>query len=340
MSASHAENSTSGLQAAGITKPSFEIHNPADGILGFVVWPPEDKLRLLEMVGHASGVAPLLATCTKLWHQLWRSVGLLRECQADERRSRAMLEAQAAFDSLEIVLNQTTRLVQMPILDAIVTKGIDNIAMPEPQAWRSSVSLLDSLEVALHTSMRYVYSPDWEVRAGRMISKKGTWLKTTTKFSWEVSEPDEKIYIPQGVAMPVIQIGHVTDPEEIVRHDWTLQHLVVWLKPSIVETLKRRADTWYVYYPHFYQEDVLTITAQVDTWFKRSCQMSGEMQPFELIYVPRGVQIKLACPAEVVDEEWEKTRHGHIASHRKVTFASPPLKVRQGKYEIFVSQEQ
>eukprot|EP00435_Cladocopium_sp_Y103_P070091 s475_g34.t1 len=82
----------------------------------------------------------------------------------------------------------------------------------------------------------------------------------------------------------------------------------------------------------------LAIVPTVDTWLKRSCQMSGELQPFELIYVPRGVPIYLSKRAHLVDEDWERVRHQHVHLHRKVTLASAPVTVKQEGYDILMGQ--
>merc|ERR1711874_20181 len=99
-----------------------------------------------------------------------------------------------------------------------------------------------------------------------------------TLFSWEIPA-GEKLYLPEGIALPVMQIGRVADPLEINLHEWSTQHLRVWLKPSIVKTLEARRNVWFVYMPHFEGEGTV-IVAAVDTWLKRSTQMSGELQPF------------------------------------------------------------
>merc|ERR1712039_910092 len=128
--------------------------------------------------------------------------------------------------------------------------------------------------------------------------------------------------------MPVLQIGRITDPTELKRHEWTGQHLRVWLKPAILRTLEARCGAWFVYWPHF-EDQGLTIVAATDTWLKRSCQMSGELQHFELIYVPRGLQIRLKIAPAIVDEEWERNRHQHVHSHRKLFLAAAPVTVKQ-----------
>ncbi|CAL1138984.1 unnamed protein product [Cladocopium goreaui] len=88
------------------------------------------------------------------------------------------------------------------------------------------------------------------------------------------------------------------------------------------------------------KREVLRSDATVvdDTWLKRSCQMSGELQPSELIYVPRGVPIHLSKRVHLVDEDWERARHQHVHLHRKVTLASTPVTVKQEGYDILMGQ--
>merc|ERR1719498_983819 len=100
-----------------------------------------------------------------------------------------------------------------------------------------SLMELGNLENSLHTEMWYLYGPDWELKPGKLISRKGTWLKKSTRFSWEVSEKN-KLYVPHGVAMPMLQIGRVTDSVELQRHEWAGQHRLVWLMPAIIRTLE------------------------------------------------------------------------------------------------------
>jgi len=200
----------------------------------------------------------------------------------------------------------------------------------------------------MYSEMRYVYGPDWEVKPGKLLSKKGTWIKTNTKFSWELTE-GKKLYCPQGVVMPVLQIGKVTDPAELQRHEWVAQHVRVWMKPAIIRTLEARKNVWFIYFPHWEgrgpdnytqapQEKNVVVVALADTWLKRACQMSGELQPFELIYVPKGLSLVLSCEPADVDEEWELYRHQHVHMHRKVVLAAPPLTMKQDQYDIYVGQ--
>lgn len=237
------------------------------------------------------------------------------------------LEAQQAMFSLELALAESSQSSQ-------VSKAEEADVVGSLPTWQGAWEQLRTIEAALHTEMRYVYGPDWEVKPGKCVSKKGTWLKRTTQFSWEVKE-SQKLYIPPGIVMPVLQIGQVTDKAELKRHEWGAQHLRVWLKPPIVRTLEQRRGTWFVYWPHW-EDEGLQIVAAVDTWLKRTTQMSGELQPFELIYVPRGMALKLAREPEAVDEQWEISRHAHVHQHRKVVLGAPPLTVKQDKYDIFV----
>merc|ERR1711972_293213 len=98
-----------------------------------------------------------------------------------------------------------------------------------------------------------------------------------------------------------------------------------------VQMLEERLNQWFVYWPHWEDQGGFTIAALADTWLKRTTQMSGELQPFELIYVPRGLTVHLATGPAVVDEEWERTRHQHVHLHRKVTLAMPAMTVKMDK---------
>jgi hypothetical protein len=248
-------------------------------------------------------------------------VAQLRKTEADP--ASTVLEMQEVLTGLEKLLLDTPTIVG----------DTRDTPVPTMQACSEHLS---AMETAFHTEMRYVHGPDWEMKPGKLITKKGTWLKRTTKFSWETPMSD-KLYLPEGVALPVMQIGRVTDPDELKLHEWSSQHLRVWLKPTLVESLEARRDVWYVYIPHFDTEGSVIVT-MTDTWLKRSCQMSGELQPFELIYVPKGMLITLTCPPEPVTEEWERSRHGHVYQHRKVTLVAPPLTMRRDKFDIFVGQ--
>ena len=66
--------------------------------------------------------------------------------------------------------------------------------------------------------------------------------------------------------------------------------------------------------------------------------MSGGLQPFELLYVPKGVPLHLAQVASIVDEEWEKLRHHHVHSRRTVVLAAVPLTVKPDQCEILTGQ--
>jgi len=287
------------------------------------VWPQEDILRLLEFL-QARSLAPLVTASLALRSRFQEPVKALRKSESDS--------ACGAFEEWEL----QQALQDLESLLGVSSKVIGDAA----GGFQSAEQELQSLEVLLQTQMRYVYGPDWEVKPGKLVSKKGTWLKTTAKFSWELPEGGQhpqKLYLPMGVVVPVLQIGKVTDPVELKRHEWAGQHLRVWMKPGIVRSIEARSGFWFLYWPHF-EDKGTVIVPTVDTWLKRSTQMSGELQPFELIYVPRGLAIQLAGPAETVEEEWEKHRHQHVHHHRKVVLASPPLTMKQDQYDILVGQ--
>eukprot|EP00441_Pelagodinium_beii_P013356 CAMPEP_0197680364 /NCGR_PEP_ID=MMETSP1338-20131121/93184_1 /TAXON_ID=43686 ORGANISM="Pelagodinium beii, Strain RCC1491" /NCGR_SAMPLE_ID=MMETSP1338 /ASSEMBLY_ACC=CAM_ASM_000754 /LENGTH=284 /DNA_ID=CAMNT_0043261529 /DNA_START=52 /DNA_END=902 /DNA_ORIENTATION=- len=276
------------------------------------VWPQEDILRLLEFL-QARSLAPLVAASLSLRSRFQEPVTALRKSEADSACGAfEAWQLQEALQDLESVLVESRQVL-----------GDGSVG-----GFQSAEQELQSLEVLLQTEMRYVYGPDWEVKPGKLVSRKGTWLKKTAKFSWELAEGgaqnSQKLYLPTGVSVPVLQIGKVTDPAELKLHEWAGQHMRVWLKPGIVRSIEARYGVWFLYWPHF-EDRGTAIVPTVDTWLKRSTQMSGELQPFELIYVPRGLAIQLAGPPETVEEEWEKHRHQHVHLHRKVVLASPPL---------------
>jgi len=297
---------------------------PSSG--GLVVWPEEDMLRLLLLTSAAGGAALTMA-CTALSQQLAEPVKLLRKSEMGEEGGMQALELQQSLRSLELAMEQA---------DAHAAAGSSPASPAPPPTWQTAWEQLRSLEGSLQTEMRYVYGPDLEVKPGKLVSKKGTWLKKGTKFSWETPDA-HKLYLPTGVVVPVLQIGQVADPVERKRHEWSSQHLRVWLKPAIIRSLEARRGVWFVYWPHF-EDDGACIVATTDTWLKRSTQMSGELNPFELVYVPKGLPVRLARDPEIVDEQWEKFRHPHVHQHRKVTLASPPLTVKQDKYDVFIGQ--
>lgn len=292
------------------------------GSYGTTLWPQEDTLRLLSLL-QASSVGSILAACTALHHQLQAPAGTMRKHRADPVKCSEAVQAQQTLASLEASLSQACQFT-----------GTQPGA--SPAAWQGARQTLQSMETSMYTECRYCYGPDWDVKPGKLVSRKGTWLKVSTRFSWELTDT-QKLYVPQGVVMPVMQIGRVTDPTELQRHDWASQHVRVWMKPTIVRTLEARRGVWFVYYPHF-EDKGRVLIALADTWLKRTTVMSGELEPFELIYVPKGLPVHLATEPALVEEEWEKSRHQHVHLHRKLILASPPLTMKQDKYDIFVGQ--
>jgi hypothetical protein len=281
-----------------------------------LVWPAEDSLRFVCHC-QAASLAALLATSRDVWQQFGKST------RSTDCVEVARLKAQMSALEVAHSLGQASERL-----------GVTS----QFRSWDAAMDCIGDLERAFHTEMRYVYGPDWDVKPGKLVSRKGTWLKESTKFSWELQEP-AKMYIPHGVVMPVLQIGRIIDASELKRHEWSGQHLRVWLKLPIIRTLQARKDVWFVYWPHW-QKEGLSAVAQVDTWLKRSTQMSGEVQPFELIYVPKGLPLRLLSEPAVVDEEWERDRHPHVRQHRRFHLASAPVTVKQDKYDILVGQSE
>jgi len=292
------------------------------------VWPENDLLRLVSLL-QADGVGALASACSETRRQLQmrrlteRTPRIhVAKSPKNEKATLDALKAQVALSALESAITESG--------DKVGTSM--NFDVTEAELLRQ----LEGFETTMLTEHGYCYGPDWEVKPGKLVAKKGTWFKSNTKFSWELNE-NEKFYLPTGIVVPILQIGRVTDPKEIQRHDWVSQHMRVWVKPQIVKILEARRGTWFVYYPHF-EDHGSVLVANVDTWLKRTTQMSGELEPFEIIYVPKGLSIQLIGFAEPVEEEWEKSRHQHVHLHRKLLLAAPPVTIKQDKFEIFVGQ--
>lgn len=287
----------------------------------FLLWARSDLRRLLQLL-ETREIAPAFAVCKTAREQLRVPIVHIHGAAEHSAEQAHMLDMNLAVEALDHLVDQARQVTGASKHDSL---------------WQPAWDKLRTLEESLHLEMRYVYGLDWEMKPGKLVSKKGTWLKTNTCFSWELRDGPEKLYLPQGVVMPVMQIGKVVDEMELKRHDWAVQHLRVWMKPSIVRTLEARRHVWFIYFPHW-EGTGLAITALADTWLKRTTQMSGELQPFELIYVPKGLPVRLAQSPSPVDEEWEKYRHQHVHMHRKVTLIAPPLTVKQDQYDIYVGQ--
>lgn len=286
------------------------------------VWPPDDLFRLMGLLP-AQGVVALSAAGAGLRDQFREPAAIARDAKGDREKYLPVLEYHQAAASLDLALAEAAEADECEVRPATLEA-----------CWEQ----LRSIEVATHTEMKYVYGPDWDVKPGKLVSRKGTWLKPNTQFSWEL-QGGQKLYLPHGVAVPVLQIGNVADQTELRRHEWGGQHLRVWLKPTIVRTLEERQGVWFVYWPHF-EDRGQVVVAVADTWLKRTTQMSGELQPFELIYVPRGLALRLSGPPCEVEEEWEKNRHQHVHLHRCLRLSSAPLTIKQDQYDIFIGQSE
>jgi hypothetical protein len=297
-----------------------------------MIWPAEDMLRLMCMA-NAQTLATLPAVSNEFSKHFGASVKLARDSKGDAKA----LELEQTCASLEALIGTA---LEVPATQEKSEKAAAAAApsMVPPENWNAAWQNMRALEADMHTDMWHVYAPDWEVHPGKLISKKGTWCKRTTQFSWETKEV-ARLYMPHGVVMPCLQISSIKDKKELARHDWVSQHLRVWLRPSIVRTLEARRGIWFVYWPHW-QDEGTAIVAINDTWLKRTTQMSGELQPFELIYVPKGQRVKMLREAEIVGESepWERYRHAHVHQHRRIMVAAPPLTVKRDKYDVFVGQ--
>jgi len=296
-----------------------------------LIWPHWDLQRLARCLEPRSLLA-LFASCATLRERLRAPVSILQQAKGSVANCQHLLKVQQALSMLEHELGQASQGQHRA-----AGQDIASYNMPADGAFTKAAADLLSLEQSLDHEIYYVYAHDWELRPGRLDSKKGTWVKQCTKFSWELNQ-NQKFYVPQGVAMPVQQIARVIDPEELMRHEWGSHHLRVWLKPSVLHVLAERSNNWFVYWPHFEDRGDLRIAANCDTWLKRTTQMSNDMQNFELVYVPKHVPLQLACGASLVEEPWEKNRHQHVHLHRMVRLAAPPMTVKQENYEILIGQ--
>lgn len=296
-----------------------------------MLWPAEDLLRLMCMA-NAQSLATLPAVSSEFSKHFGASVKIAKECKGDAQS----LELEQTCASLEALVGRALTVPASPEKTEKAAAAAPPIVPPEN--WGAAWQNMRALEAEMHSDMWHVYGPDWDIQPGKLISKKGTWLKRTTQFSWETKEV-QKLYMPHGVVMPCLQISSIKDKAELKRHEWVAQHLRVWLRPSIVRTLEARRGIWFTYWPHW-QDEGLSILAVSDTWLKRTTQMSGELQPFELIYVPKGQRLRLTREAEIVGESepWERYRHAHVHQHRRVLLAASPLTVKRDKYDVFIGQ--
>eukprot|EP00439_Symbiodinium_sp_Y106_P081479 s3234_g20.t1 len=223
-----------------------------EGAMHGTVWPPQDTFRLLGLL-EAKDFGTLLPASSSCRKRFQEPVHALRRAEADPKCG--------ALEEME--MREALRDLQSLVAEA------QEAFREEPcePGWDSAWQELASLEATLQTEMRYVYAPDWEIKPGKLVSRKGTWLKRTAQFSWELREGGEraeKLYLPAGVAVPVLQIGKVVDQEELKLHDWVCQHLRVWMKPEILQTIEARYGTWFVYWPHFEDANVASKTEDTD----------------------------------------------------------------------------
>jgi hypothetical protein len=101
---------------------------------------------------------------------------LQREAGSGSPEAQQSLEMQDAIKKLEVALAETSKRTDKPGGDLSVN----------PPTLQTALADLETLEQALSTEIRYVYGPDWDIAPGKLTSKKGTWIKPSTCFSWEI----------------------------------------------------------------------------------------------------------------------------------------------------------
>jgi len=291
------------------------------------LWPQHDLIRLVGLL-QVSGLGALLAACKDFSQNLQAPASAVRQSGANPEDCDQILEAHRILAAMDDTLLQAEKL----------TAGQGELSIADLEdAERSVLEKINALEADLASVHCYCYSPDIDMAPGKLVARKGTWIKTSTRFSWELPEED-KFYVPQGMAVPIIQLGPVTDREEATRHDWAGQHLKIWMKPAVMKALEARRHTWFVYLPHF-RDEGLSLLATSDSWIKRSAQLSGELDPFEMVYIPQGIRIQLAGPVQHVQEEWERDRHNNVYQHRKIVLARPLVTIKQDNFDIMVGHD-
>merc|ERR1711970_1350354 len=80
----------------------------------------------------------------------------------------------------------------------------------------------------------YIYLPHWEPAQGEcrgFTAVQDTWLKRSTKFSWDISEV-EKIYVTSGTFLPILDSSPPSGIEA-ARHQWANQHLSLVLREEV-----------------------------------------------------------------------------------------------------------
>lgn len=292
----------------------------------FTIWPQKDFHRIVGFL-QVSSIAAIAAVC--------KAMKKHTEMKMDKTQARPnnLQFLQENLEAEEILRNLS---------------WLSDEAKEKCGPLESETCLLQQLsrkQEENKTVQAYVYIIDWEIKPGALFAKKGTWLKTSTRFSWELGVED-KLYVPTGLGVPILQVAKITDEVELKRHDWAANHMRVWVKPGIINKLRARRDVWFVYIPHFHEQDDVVVAVQ-DTWLKRTTQLSGEMDSFELVYVPKGLPIFLTKHPEPVGEPWEVKRHAHVHFHRTLHLDGRPLTTSiqdsqaEGttRYEIFIGQE-
>eukprot|EP00397_Hematodinium_sp_SG-2012_P038931 GEMP01042424.1.p1 GENE.GEMP01042424.1~~GEMP01042424.1.p1 ORF type:complete len:214 (+),score=18.91 GEMP01042424.1:60-644(+) len=111
-------------------------------------------------------------------------------------------------------------------------------------------AMFDKLERSF-CEMWYLYDPDWKSQGTALVAEKGTWLKKSTRFSWECPRDEVMHYMPIMARLPYMKLSGVSDKVERHRHRYSKIHRRVWLHPQVVKELDNRLNCFYIYWPHW-----------------------------------------------------------------------------------------
>jgi len=197
---------------------------------------------------------------------------------------------------------------------------------------------LNRLERTL-CEMWYIYHPDWKIQGSSIVAEKGTWLKKSTKLSWDAAADEVMHYVPIKAVIPFLKISNVADAVERNRHQYSKIHRRLWVHPEVIKQLDDRLHCFYIYWPHWTLDvggSSVSIIANQMTYLKRSTGMSWDLQPWEMILCVEGQRVVLAERPCAVTEAFEKNRHKYVHEHRRVRLDKAPRILRGEKYSVIV----
>lgn len=295
------------------------------------VWPRTDFHRLISMLA-VRDIGSMAATCS----------GLKRKFQGMTENVRG------GGDELQLMLSAEQLLSDVETLLAVGAEmegdgGPESLPKAEDSA-SLDAKVFEATAVAKEIEKAYIYLPDWQIKPNQIVAHKGSWIKVSTQFSWEL-QPQHKLYVPAGMAVPVLHTSRVRDAAERGRHEWTRHHSQIWITSKAAKALQARRGVWFVYAPcvEVDPQNPLVAKFKENSWIKRSCQLSGELELFELMCVPQGFRIYLRSPPSQVTEPWEMHRHAHTHLHLRLHLDTEPVTkpiICDGeKYEFFLGQE-